>query len=138
MRTTLAALMLLSSVGFVACADSESSDGSRLQGTEWRLVSLVRPDGRQVSVGDPSRFTVSFVADGSALARADCNSCFGSWSASGSALSMGPIGCTKMYCGDESLDRDYLAALGKAKSFEIDGDNLTISSPEGELHFRRS
>jgi putative lipoprotein len=58
--------------------------------------------------------------------KADCNTVGGSYIVDGQSITimLGPT--TMAFCGEESLDQMYLAALSQAATFEIDEDALVI------------
>ena len=65
----------------VGCSTAGASP--TLAGTSWRLVAIQSMDDEQgtTTVPDPSKFTVSFGADGRAAFQIDCNRGNGSWEA---------------------------------------------------------
>jgi heat shock protein HslJ len=129
------ALLCLVAIGLTACDDAEFDPG-RVTGVEWRLESLQRPDGA-VLPADPGRYTLSLAADGSARVRSDCNSCGGRYTLSGSSLAVDALGCTRVFCGDDSLDQPFVRALQAARSVDGDESRLVVSGTEGTLRFTR-
>jgi heat shock protein HslJ len=131
MRRILPALVAM--VGLApACGDTPNAP-SDLTGRTWRLVSLDRSGGT-IAVASPDRYTVRFDADRLAV-RSDCNSCGGSYAIAGTTLQVGPLACTRAYCGDASLDADFSQALGSATSISENGGTLLIQSPGVTLRF---
>jgi heat shock protein HslJ len=106
-------------------ADS-GAEGSGLEGAAWRWRASTFEDGTTLAPGDPSRYTVEFLPDGNALVQADCNFGAGLYQVEGDALSIGAIGATKMACPPDSLDSAFLAQLGHAERFAIEGDELIL------------
>lgn len=135
MRPGIAAPTLALLVALAGC-DEDEPDLSGVTGVEWRLESLQRPDGAVLQV-EPGRYTLRLDADGSAQARSDCNSCFGSYSLSGPSVTVGPLGCTRVFCGEVSLDQPYVRALQSARSLDARGDRLVVTGGQGTLHYRR-
>jgi heat shock protein HslJ len=136
MRVTPSAALLCLLVGGLTSCDDGGFGPSRVTGVEWRLASLQRPDGAVLQV-DPGRYTLSLDAGGPVRVRSDCNSCGGRYSLSGSSLTVAALGCTRAYCGDDSLDQPYVRALQSARSVDGGESRLVVSGPEGTLRFIR-
>ena len=65
-----------------------------------------------------------------------CNRYFGGATASGDRLDVGLLAGTRMYCGaDGVMDQEsaYLAALEKAESFRIVGNELRLLPASGAV-----
>jgi heat shock protein HslJ len=100
-----------------------------LVGTNWTLESFHTADAVS-SVIAGTTITAVFDAEGSVSGSAGCNRYFASYNATGTSLSIGPAGSTKMYCGDPGVmqqESTYLAALSKVKTFTIRSDRLSVS-----------
>ena len=133
MRSAFALALLLA--GLAGCDEAEP-DLTAVTGIEWRLESFQRPDGAVLQV-EPGRYTLRLDPDGSAEVRSDCNSCFGSYSLSGARVAIGPLGCTRVFCGEASLDQPHVRALQSARSLDAGGDRLVVAGDEGTLRYRR-
>jgi len=106
------------------------TQGGDLEGRSWTLASLA---GAEV-IGT---VTVTF-NEGQLSGSAGCNSYFGSYQLDGQSITIGPMGMTEMFCMDEGvMDQEmaFLAALGQASSFNVEGDSLTIETGAGPLVF---
>ncbi|MFI5293334.1 MAG: META domain-containing protein, partial [Candidatus Limnocylindrales bacterium] len=106
-----------------------------LVGKTWLLTSITiqNPafDG-DVPADQQDRYTMTFAADGTFSAQADCNQVLGSWTATSSGgltLSLGPS--TTVECADGSLSDIYIIALGQATSYAIASSQLTITLERG-------
>ena len=87
--------------------------------------------------GDPATGPAAGI-DGSRLgARSDCNQCGGSYTLSNGSFAVGPLACTRAYCGDQSLDTVYSGILGEARSLQMDGETLIVGSNGGTLWYTR-
>ena len=128
-------VLCLVAVGLAGCRDADF-DPAHVTEVEWRLESLQRPDGSILQPG-PRRYTLRLEADGSVRVRSDCNSCFGGYSLSDVNLTVGALGCTRAYCGDDSLDQPFVRALQAARSVDGDESRLVVSGSEGTLRFTR-
>ena len=93
------------SMAVLGCSQNPAPGTDGLAGTNWRLVQFEGGDGRVLKAADPSRYTISFLDDGRVTARVDCNRGMSTWSSpEPSALTLGPLGLTKMYCGPNVLN----------------------------------
>ncbi|HET7093342.1 MAG TPA: META domain-containing protein, partial [Thermomicrobiales bacterium] len=70
----------------------------------WELTALTGPDGGQVTIDDPSRYTAQFLPDGTLVAQFDCNQGGGSYTAAGGALTIVGLRSTMMACEPGSRD----------------------------------
>jgi heat shock protein HslJ/photosystem II stability/assembly factor-like uncharacterized protein len=118
-----------------------AGDPGGLAGTDWALISFGLA-GEEESVAGDSQITLSFEEGGQAGGSGGCNSYGGSYRVEGDNLSFDEIVSTLRACADDSVNDQegrYLAALGSASTFAIEGDNLTISYDDGQgtLNFVR-
>ena len=98
-----------------------------LEGTTWTLLSYANADGDLADVLAESLIDVTF-ADGRITGTAGCNRYFADLQTADGTLTLGPIGATRMACG-EALDTQeiaYLAALERAATYTV---------ADGQLHF---
>ncbi len=112
---------------------SKTLVGLPLEGTLWRLESHINTQGKSVGVLPDTEITAQFEA-GEIGGSAGCNRYFGSYGVEGDKLTIGPLASTEMYCyPDEVMDQEraYLAALGGAASFKVEGDRLEIADSAG-------
>ena len=103
----------------------------------WKLQSLARTDSSDVTIVDPSRFTMSLGDDQVLHAQADCNKATGGYTTSGNTISIGPLASTKAYCASAPADTDYLSLLSGENTVSISGSALQLSSSRGTLRFTR-
>ncbi|NIN65877.1 MAG: META domain-containing protein, partial [Anaerolineae bacterium] len=93
----------------------------------------INTQGKSVGVLPDTEITAQFEA-GEIGGSAGCNRYFGSYGVEGDKLTIGPLASTEMYCyPDEVMDQEraYLAALGGAASFKVEGDRLEIADSAG-------
>jgi heat shock protein HslJ len=137
MRQSICRFLLgvAATVALVAC-DSDPLAPSEVVGGTWTLVSLQESGAAAVVVDNPPRYTLQLNNEGQMLVRSDCNSCGGSYALKDSSLEVGPLACTKAYCGDASLDAPYTTMLQGARSIVVSDDQLVILG-NGTLRFRR-
>jgi len=104
-----------------------------LVGTNWTLESFHTADAVS-SVIAGTTITAVFGEDGSLAGSAGCNHYFARYNATGTSLSVGPVGSTKMYCtapGVMQQEMTYLALLNRTNTFTIEGDRLTLADTNG-------
>ncbi len=78
--------------------------------------------------------TLTFDHQGQAGGNAGCNTFGGSYEAKQGQLTFGQLVSTLMACTGNAVmqqEQAYLAALGKAASYEISGDQLVITTAGG-------
>jgi heat shock protein HslJ len=136
------ALIVVAALGLAGCA----ATGDALRGTNWRLT------GFGASSVDPASLESIDLASGKVTAnfaygRVSGNSGVNTYSgpykvASGGTFSAGPIATTKNAGPEPAMraESGYLALLGKAKSYEVTGSQLTLFGSNGDdrLVFERS
>jgi len=109
----------------------ESSD--TITDTIWQWTSVAnRTTGETTTVSDPQNYTITFRDDGTLSGKADCNSFSGTYSQEGGLIiTLGAS--TKAYCGDASLDQQYLELLSAVVAGGPDGQgNLALENAGGE------
>lgn len=111
--------------------------GSALEGTSWRLVSWAEPGI------DPGDFTITAsFADGQISGTAAVNSYSGECAVGGIKFSPGAIARTEMAGPPEAMEAEaaYFELLGKAATYEIEGDRLSVKDEAGAvlLEFART
>jgi heat shock protein HslJ len=74
--------------------------------------------------------------DEAAAVTSDCNTCNGSYAISDSSLEMGPLACTRIFCGSESLDPLFPQALAGGHRVLLSGSELALQSFAQTLRFR--
>src|SRR5262245_53812276 len=130
-------LIVIVAAAAMGCTDSSLAP-SDVIGATWQLVSIQRDGSDPINVADPSRYTLQLDSGGRARVKSDCNSCGGSYTLTGSTLQFGPLACTKVFCGDTSLDSVYSQALDGTKTVSISDSTLTIAGGGVTLKFRQS
>jgi heat shock protein HslJ len=104
-----------------------------LAGTNWTLESFHTADSVS-SVIAGTTINAVFGEDGKVSGSAGCNRYFATYNMTGSSLSTGTAGSTKMYCGMPGVmaqENKYLALLGNVKTFTIEGRQLSLKDEKG-------
>jgi heat shock protein HslJ len=109
--------------------------GVTLEGTTW-LFSWGELDGESFSSFAGIPITLDFAAE-QISGNASCNNFFGSYVVEGDNLIISAIGATRRACTPEisELEMKFLTALESVQSFSHDPDSLTLTLPNGALHF---
>ena len=105
-----------------------------LVGTDWVLDSYSTGGDAISSVIAGATVTAKFSADGNVTGNAGCNLYGGQYSLEGENFSVSSLYSTLMYCGTPGVmeqESAYLALLGNASSYRIEGDRLTLTDAAG-------
>lgn len=130
----LAVVFFLALMLFAVNDDGDDGGSTAdLNGTSWTVESLV-VDGVASPPIDGVTMTAAF--DGGEVAgSAGCNNYFGSYETDGDHITFGPLGSTKRLCPDppgaDEREHVYLALLGGAERYSVDGGQLTIEAAGG-------
>lgn len=106
-----------------------------LVGVTWQAVGVNNGRGGVTSLVAGSSIDAVFDEDGRVSGRAGCNRYHGSYETDGTRLGIGPLASTRMACPDELMKQEaaFLAALGRATTFRIDGSRLELRDDGGAL-----
>jgi heat shock protein HslJ len=104
-----------------------------IQGIDWQWVSVTnKSSGETTTVPNPESYTISFNADGTLEGKADCNNFSGTYSQE-NGLIIKVETSTMAYCGDTSLDQQYLELLSNVVAGGPDGNGgLALENAGGE------
>lgn len=95
-------------------------------GTVWQLNTIAKRDGN-ITINDPSRYTVAFNADGTLNLQADCNVGGAAYTTGdGNTLTITPGPMTLAFCGPGSLDQIFIGGLTNAMGYRLEDGNLII------------
>ena len=107
---------------------SQSGSGGDLTGKVWALTELKG----MPPVADTG-ISAQFSPDGKISGSAGCNRYSGTYTVSGSSITISSsIASTMMMCDDAIMEQEnaYLKALPEAKTYEIKGDQLTLTGAD--------
>lgn len=98
-----------------------------LEGPIWRLQNTL-----------PETALTATFQDGRVSGFGGCNSFSGSFTVSGEAMAIGPLGTTGASCSQPVMDQEtqYLTTLQGAVDYEIQGNELRIDSQVGDQQIR--
>jgi heat shock protein HslJ len=123
--TKIIALLLVclaSLVILVACSSPATpTAGSTITDIVWQWQSVTdQTTGQSTTVPLPSNYTITFKTDGTFEGKADCNNIAGTYSQqNGYSIKVGPS--TLAYCGESSLDQQYITLLNSIAAGGPDG-----------------
>lgn len=130
-------LLTFASMAASACWDGPMAPSPTNFPGAWTLVSIQPPSQAERAVPGGATYTITF-ADGRVSARADCNTCVGSYTVAGSTLTLGPaLACTRAACPTMAFESAYTAMLAGASTAYVGGGRLVLSSQRGTLRFTR-
>jgi len=116
-------LMLVAAVfTLVACSSGDDeTDPNSITDIVWEWESVTdRPASETITVPDPENYTLTFKDDSTFSGQADCNQISGTYTQEGGfILTLGPS--TMAFCGEESLDVQYLDLLNGVVAGGPDG-----------------
>jgi heat shock protein HslJ len=104
-----------------------------IQGIVWQWVSVTKqPLNETTTVSNPENYTIAFKTDGTFEGKADCNIISGTYSQT-TGFTIKVETSTEAYCGDTSLDQQYLTLLGSVAAGGPDGaGSLALETAGGE------
>jgi heat shock protein HslJ len=112
---------------------STSTSEFVLQGIEWQATDLTdNISGNKVVIPKSQDYTIIFRVNGTLEGKADCNSFSGRYTQDNGGITITVDTTTQAYCGDTSLDQQYLTFLGTVVAGGPDGQgNLALENAGG-------
>ena len=107
-----------------------------LTGPTWQWVSTTTP-AEVITVDNPTVYTILFNEDGTAAIKADCNNVGASYTISDSSLTIQLGPSTLAFCGEASLDQQFLTGLQSAAIYSFQEGDLFIdmAADAGTMRF---
>lgn len=136
-KTARGALMLAAITPMLGACETLPEMAHPLAGPTWRLTDIdTSGSSTRLTPALSERHTVMFEDGGRAVIQLDCNRGNASWSAerpasSGSgAITIGPVGSTKMLCPQPSFGDQMASGLAGAERYSLllDGRRLVIEA----------
>jgi heat shock protein HslJ len=131
--TGLSMTMMLVLAACALAAAPTPAPTSTIQGVIWQWVGVTnQPKKETTTVPHPEKYTITFNADHTFTGKADCNNNAGTYSQqNGFKIKLGAS--TMAFCGEPSLDRQYLQLLGSVAAGGPDGaGGLALETAGGE------
>jgi heat shock protein HslJ len=105
----------------------EPAGDPAITGVEWQWTGLIETmPAAQSVVPDPENYTLLLQPDGALHIKADCNVVGGSHTLEGDGLTIALGPSTMAYCGDQSLDQQYLELLSNVDGYGIEDGQLVL------------
>jgi heat shock protein HslJ len=105
-----------------------------LKSATWSLSSMVK-NSTTVPILPGTIITAKFTAD-SVDGVAGCNNYFASYTVSGNTMTIGPVGSTRMFCGEPvglmAQENAYIGMLQTAATYSVTATELIISDAGGK------
>ncbi len=113
---------------------------SSIVGTTWRWEAFQDSAGiNDLTVTEPEKYTLTLQPEGTAAIQADCNQVLLGYTLEGSSLTFAETGpSTLAFCGEQSLDAQYLGFLVQVVSYVLDEDGqlvLNLMADAGNMIF---
>ena len=105
-----------------------------LPGSAWQVTTFA---GQTPLAGHPINF--EFDTEGNIAGNASCNRFGGSCAIDGDKIEVGPLRSTRRACEPEVMQQEqrFLALLGAATAWSMDGEELVLTAPDGEIKAKR-
>ena len=108
--------------------------GQDLGGQQWQWVKTNLNDGQTFNPSNPADYTIEFsMADGKVTIKADCNNAVGEFMTDGQNLQIMIGGVTRAMCSSGSLSEEFLKELSEVGSYQVQGNNLTLTTSSGAM-----
>lgn len=136
------AFVVAASLALCGCATPASPtfgtvSAAGLAGT-WKLQIVQRTGGPAIATPSDAVYTLT-VLDGSTLsAHADCNTCSGSFTIVGDAITVSPLlACTRALCPTSTIETIYESLLTGENRIGVLEQTMVLNSSRGQLRFTR-
>jgi heat shock protein HslJ len=98
-------------------------------GVTWLWAAFKDQAGENdIDVPSPESYSLTLMPDGTASIQTDCNMVSWTYTLESSSLTFNTLGpSTLAFCGEESLDQQYLALLGNTATYVTDEGNLVLN-----------
>ena len=125
--------LLLATAACVPLTTPTPAPSNSITGIVWQWTSVTNQTTKETTtVPNPESYTITFHVDDTLTGKADCNSFSGAYSQqNGFTITLGAT--TMAFCGEASLDQQYLQLLGSVAAGGPDGaGNLALETAGGE------
>jgi heat shock protein HslJ len=108
-----------------------------LAGTLWQATGYNNGRGGVTSLVIGTEITATFNEDGTLSGSAGCNNYTATYAADDQQITITPVATTMMLCpepeGIMEQEAEFIAALGTAATYTIEGDQLALRTADGAL-----
>ncbi len=116
-------LLMLVALAASACAPAATptpTSANSITGIVWQWTSATDA-GKTTTVQNPENYTIIFNTDGTLTGKADCNTFNGAYSQANGGFTIKLGASTLAFCGEASLDQQYLQLLSNVAAGGPDG-----------------
>ena len=133
----LSVLVAIFMVWHTGCKKSDINEPPDMSivGVKWILESIQYSPVTVIPIIES--FYIRLREDFSVGMEVDCNHCGGRYSLGDNnsiLFDYTTIGCTEMYCGDDSMDEEFHDALKSATRYKVESNRLRIYFNNGSSH----
>ena len=113
-----------------ALAMENNKQTATLPGSAWQVKTFA---GQTPLADHP--ITFEFDNEGNIAGDGSCNRFGGSCKIEGDKIEVGPLRSTRRACEPDIMQQEhrFLALLGAATTWAMDGDEIILTAPEGEI-----
>ena len=106
----------------------------RLPGSAWQVTTFA---GQPPLADHP--ITFEFDNEGNIAGDGSCNRFGGSCKIEGDKIEVGPLRSTRRACEPDIMQQEhkFLALLGAVTAWSMDGEELVLTGPDGEIRAKR-
>ena len=124
-------LLLLTST---ALAMETNQPSATLPGSAWQVTTFA---GQTPLADHP--ITFEFDTEGNISGDASCNRFGGACKIEGDKIEVGPLRSTRRACEPDIMQQEhkFLALLGAVTAWSMDGEEIVLTAPEGEIRAKR-
>jgi heat shock protein HslJ len=108
---------------------------AKLPGSAWQVTTFA---GQTPLADHP--ITFEFDTEGNIAGDSSCNRFGGNCKIEGDKIAVGPLRSTRRACEPDIMQKEhkFLALLGMTTAWSIEGAELILTSPDGEIRAKRS
>jgi heat shock protein HslJ len=112
----------------------ETNQQTTLPGSTWQVTTLA---GQTPLADHPVTF--EFDTEGNIAGDGSCNRFGGSCKIEGDKIEIGPLRSTRRACEPDIMQQEhkFLALLGAVTGWSMDGEELVLTAPDGEIRARQ-
>lgn len=130
MKSLLSLLLITSAT--LAMETNQPTPG--LPGSAWQVTTFA---GQNPLADHP--ITFEFDTEGNIGGSGSCNRFGGTCTVEGNTMKIGPLRSTRRACEPDVMrqEQQFLALLGAVTAWSMDGEELVLTAPDGEIKAQR-
>ncbi len=123
----------IGAIGFVVILVLVLNFGRGLEGPTWVVQEMSIDGAMTAPIAEAAPFAT--FDNGAVAGSSGCNNYTGSYEAGDASMAFGPLATTRMACTPELMAQEtlYLELLAQVDSYEVNGDELTMTSGDTVL-----